>query len=935
VECSFLKKEPKNFCAWRIAHNAVAGNGRLAPSAALALLAKLWQNRGGRVSVPRKQAKSDTSRGKPTAAEIAQCDREPIQFPGAILPHGAMLVMDPQTLEILQLAGDVSPLLGAAPKKLLGQTAAAILQPHQTAMLRQLAASADLRKPRHLLDPLLRVIATQPLDASLHRSGDTLVLEFEAADLQDRFASDPLSGVQEMVQGLDAAGSLHAMCQHAADRVRDVAGYDRVLVYRFMQDESGWVVAESRQPHLAPFLGMHYPAADIPRQARALYVHNWLRLITQVNYDPAPLIPALNPRTGATLDMSQAILRDVSPVHREYLRNMGIDASMSISIVRGGKLWGLIACHHNSPRILPRHLRAVCELFGSMFSLELEAREKAERFNERLASRMVLQALMLNLASADNYAVGLTQQSPNLLDYIVCGEKQADGTRQGGVAVAVDGHLTSLGNTPGSSDIAALVAWLDSGATREAGLFATDRLGEIWPPAQAFAGMASGVLVISVSDQPSDYIIWFRPELVGTTTWAGEPGKVLEEGPDGPRLAPRKSFEQWKETVRGRSLPWTEADIDAAFDLRVSLLQVVLRRISEAAAERRHAAERDKLLMAELDHRVKNTIANIQALVMQTSQSADTLTSFVKGLDGRIQSMAKAHNLLSEGRWEGVWIDKLLHEELDPYAGANTGIGLHGAPVLLTSKAALAVSLAVHELVTNAAKYGALSRPGGRITVDWRRQDSGGIQLSWRESGGPLVTAPTRRGFGSTLIERALAMETGGHASVHYLRGGVVCEVFLPAAAVAAAPAAASLPPAATPAPAAMNLAPTRPAVTGALRVFVVEDSALVLLGLEMVFKHLGWVMVGPATRRGAAMALAASNSEQFDVALLDINLDGEMSWEVAAALRARGIPIVFTTGYDVHRVLPPAFRDIQALSKPFSMEDMEQALRRAIANRK
>jgi len=697
-----------------------------------------------------------------------------------------MLVLDPQTLDILQVAGDVELLVGAAASALLGRCINQLLTPDQAELLRHLAAAADLQKPRHLLDPIMRIIPGRPLDASLHRSGDVLVLEIEAADPTDRYAADPLSGVQAMLQGLDEAGSVPILCQLAAEHVREVTGYDRVLVYRFMDDESGWVIAESCEPVLEPFLHLHYPAADIPRQARALYLKNWLRLITQVNYTPAPLIPPLNPRTGAALDMSQAVLRDVSSIHREYLRNMGIDASMSISIIRGGQLWGLIACHHYSQRFLPRHLRAVCELFGSMFSLQLEARDKSDRFDARLASRMVLQALMLNLASADDYALGLTQQSPNLLDYIHCGIPAADGTRLGGVAVAVSGHLTFLGATPSAKQISDLVHWLDTHMTPQAGIFATDRLPQLWPPAADFATVASGVLVISVSDEASNYIIWFRPELEHTTTWAGAPVKLMVNGPDGARLSPRKSFEKWKENVRGQALPWTEADTDAAFDLRVSLLHVVLRRINAAARERRVAAERDKLLMAELDHRVKNTIANIQALVMQTSQSANTLTGFVEGLDGRIQSMAKAHNLLSESRWEGVWIENLLAEELSPYAGINASVGLRGPAVQLTPKSALALSLAVHELATNAAKFGALAGPGGRVTVEWHHQD-GGVALSWREAGGKPVVPPARRGFGSTLIERALAMETGGRASLQYVPSGVVCEVFLPAAAVCSA----------------------------------------------------------------------------------------------------------------------------------------------------
>jgi len=858
--------------------------------------------------------------------DTTNCEREAIHIPGAILPHGAMLVMDPATLEVLQVAGDTQTLIGLSQDEILGRSAHEIFRGDQVDILIALTTSVNLAKPRHLLDPLLRVTPGQPLDASLHLSGGWLVLEVEAADITDRFAADPLAGVQEMVEGLDAAVSLQTLCQMAAERVRTVARYDRVLVYRFMHDDSGWVIAESRQDNLEPFLNLHYPAADIPAQARALYVKNWLRLITQVNYDAAPLHPPRNPRTGEPLDMSQAILRDVSAIHREYLRNMGIDASMSISIIRHGKLWGLIACHNYSPRILPRHLRAICELFGSMFSLQLEARETGEQFQERLASRMVLQNLMLNLASAEDYAYGLTQQSPNLLDYIHGGDSSVDGARNGGVAVAIKGQLTFLGVTPNQGQIEAMVEWLNARVTPDDSVFSTDRLGEVWPEARAFADVASGILAISVSHEPSDYIIWFRPELVGTTQWAGEPKKLVTGAPGAERLSPRKSFEIWKETVRGRCLPWATADIDAAFDLRVSLLHVVLRRINTAARERKRAADRDKLLLAELDHRVKNTIANIQALVVQTSRSADTLTGFVEGLDGRIQSMAKAHSLLSQSRWEGVSIDKILHEELNPYSNGHFAVSLSGTDVLLTPKSALSLSLAIHELATNAAKHGALRQPSGRVSVHWRRTEDGGIALSWHEAGGPPVTAPTKFGFGTTLIERALAMETGGTADIQYLAAGVTCEIYLPLSSISQSESDAATPSAET--PAAVVAAPQDASET--FRILVVEDSFLIVVSLEGMLDDLGWTIIGPAAQKAEAMAMA--RSENFDAALLDVNLNGEMTWDVASVLKERDIPFVFSTGYDITNVLPAFLAGSQVVSKPFGDGDLERELRLAIA---
>jgi light-regulated signal transduction histidine kinase (bacteriophytochrome)/CheY-like chemotaxis protein len=863
----------------------------------------------------------------PPDINLTTCDREPIHIPGAILPHGAMLVLDPDSLEILQAAGDCAGLVGVPPVDLLGRSAGTLFSADQIGRVRSLATALDLKKPRHLLDPLLRIRADFPLDVSLHRSGGTLVLELEAADTTDRFAADPLAGVQEMIAGFGEAESLQVLCQLAAERVREVARYDRVLVYRFMQDDSGWVIAESRKAGLEPFLDLHYPAADIPRQARALYVKNWLRLITQVNYDPAPLLPRNNPRTGEPLDMSQAILRDVSPVHRQYLRNMGIEASMSISIIRGGSLWGLIACHHYSPRLLPRHLRAVCELFGSMFSLQLEARESGEQFGARLASRMVLQNLMLNLAGANDYAIGLTQQSPNLLDYIHGGSVDADGKTHGGVAVIVNGQLTALGITPDHDQILQIVQWLDSHMTQTPGIYSTDRLPEVWSPAAAYADVASGLLVISVSPEPSNFILWFRPELIGTVNWAGEPKKLLQGTSDGDQLNPRKSFEVWKETVRGRSLPWTPGDLDAAFDLRVSLLHVVLRRINEAAQERKRAAERDALLMLELDHRVKNTIANIQALVLRTSRSAESLTGFVQGLDGRIRSMAKSHSLLSQSRWEGVSIEKLLREELDSYSCEQMKVELSGVNVMLTPKSALSLSLAVHELATNAAKFGAFSQPRGRVEVRWTLTADGGIDLSWCEIDGPLVTPPTRVGFGTTLIERALAMETGGRATLRYHMTGVVCKVYLPSSSLLQRSANES----GEPPTELIGMHPDPGGNGKPYRILVAEDAFLLVTLLQDLFDRLGWKMIGPATRLVDALQLA--RHERFDAALLDVNLDGAMSWEVACALKERGIPFVFGTGYNVTAVLPENLAGSPVIAKPYQLSELAQVIQRVIAN--
>lgn len=855
--------------------------------------------------------------------DLTNCDREPIHIPGAILPHGAMLVVDPQTMMIEQVAGDTAGLFGRPAAALAGQPLGTVFRPEQVARLQDLLNGSSLSRSRHMLDPLMRVVPERPIDASVHLSGAALVIEVEDADLADRHALEPLACVQDMFDGLGDAPDLQAFCQLAAERVRAVAGYDRVMVYRFMPDESGWVFAEARRADKAPFLDLHYPASDIPKQARALYLTSWLRLITEVDYTPAPLLPPDNPRSGLPLDMSQATLRDVSPIHREYLRNMGVDASMSISILTEGRLWGLIACHHYTPRRLPRHLRAICELFGAMFSLQLEVRLRAEQLTARLQSRKALSTVMQALAEEDDYATGLVAQKELLLEYIGAGglELRA-GQTPGGVAIRVSSRITAIGATPNEDQIGALTDWLSTRMDACEGVFATDRLSEVYPAAREFAGVASGVLAISVSREPHDFVLWFRPEVVRSVRWGGDPRKPVEVGPNGTQLTPRKSFEAWVETVRARSTPWTPAENDAAFDLRISLLEIVLRRIDAAARERLRAWQQEQLLMAELDHRVKNTLASIQAMVSQTSRSATSLASFTEGLNRRIRSMSRAHSLLTQSRWEGVSLATLIREELDAYRVESGNIVLTGPELTLEPKTALALSLTIHELATNAAKYGALSTGSGRVDVSWNSAGAQGTDLLWKESGGPPVGPPGRRGFGSTLIERAFSIETGGISVLAFNPAGVECSITIPASGLVQTSKARSAGVETGPETESVAQAPK----TQARRILVVEDSALVVMDIETAIENLGWEVVGPAYRLADALRLATD--ADFDAALVDINLNGEMSWGVAAILQDRELPFIFTTGYDATTVMPARFARQPVVNKPFSDKDIARALR-------
>ena len=420
-----------------------------------------------------------------------------------------------------------------------------------------------------------------------------------------------------------------------------------------------------------------------------------------------------------------------------------------------------------------------------MFSRELEVRERTEQIDANTASRVVLQEIMRNLAPEADYAKALVRLSPSLLEYIPAGGAAIHAGRRGGVTLVVDHEIQSLCDTPNETLTAALVEWL-IGQMDESGVFATDRLGELWPPGQAIAGIGSGVLAISISREPKDFILWFRPEVIETVSWGGDPIKTLEFGPNGDRLTPRKSFEVWKQEVRGRATPWTHAQHQAAFDLRVALLDLVVQRLNAEAREQDRVRDHQQLLMAELDHRVKNMLANILALATQSGRNAGSVKDYVQRFEARITAMAKAHSLLTTSRWESVSLRELVEEELRQHARDGRAMALEGPAILLTPNAALALSLAIHELATNATKYGALSVEKGSVSVTWQRTDTGGVEVRWKEHDGPVVHKPQRKGFGSTLIQRALATEMGGATTLDFVPDGVLCVIQLPGSALLA-----------------------------------------------------------------------------------------------------------------------------------------------------
>ncbi len=539
-------------------------------------------------------------------ADLTTCDREPIHIPGSIQPHGVLLVVDREHCTVEQVAGDTQLLLGRDAAEVLGHSVADLFEHDVEEFVRlQLGAPAPFVAPIVRLGVRSR-LGSKALDLTLHATGSTALLELEPATRTTTSAGDPIAQLKTLIAAIQRTTTLDECCAAAALAMRAATGFDRAMVYRFLRDGSGVVVAEVAREGLESFLGLHYPASDIPNQARELYRRNWLRGIADIDYVAEPLRPEVNPRTRAPIDMSHCGLRSVSPIHLEYLRNMGVCASLSASIICQDQLWGMLVLHHYSARHAPADLRVACETFAQILSLHVETRVQAEAAVLKTRTRAILEHLVESLT--DGGDIGRELARDDLLQYVGAT----------GAVVYFDGQLHCVGHTPPQPDIRELVKWLNA-VNRP--LFETEHLSAQYAPAAQFAAIASGLLAVGLSRVPRDYVLWFRPEIGSTVRWAGDPSKPTKVDRHGVRLTPRGSFAEWLQVTRMQSAVWTEVDLEAAEALRIVFLETVLKSVDLARRERAFAATR--VAAEEMERRVQERTEQLRALAADLEAAED------------------------------------------------------------------------------------------------------------------------------------------------------------------------------------------------------------------------------------------------------------------------------------------------------------------------
>ena len=823
---------------------------------------------------------------------IDNCEREPIHIPGAIQPHGVLLACRGEELLVQQVSANAATLLSREPNEILGRPLADVLDAEGVRAIAAASSRTHLREA----NPFRVVTATGEHTAVMHRTGDVVVVEIERGASRTEF--DPR--LRASVLRLQSARDLERLYALAAEEVRHLTGFDRVMVYRFDPQWNGEVVAEAKREDLEPFLGLHYPASDIPPQARRLYTENWLRLIADVGYAPAALVPALDPITHGPLDMSHAALRSVSPIHIQYLKNMGVSASMSISLVVDGVLVGLLACHHyDGAHLVPFTTRETAEYLGQALSWHLRVLETAHRADQERAVQRAEAEVLRSVTVATELLDGLA--TPSLLELA--------GAR-GAVVVLAEG-TRSIGEVPPVEQVRALVEWLKD---TEREVYATDRLTTEIPAAESWTDRAAGVLSVALSRELGEYVLWFRPAVERTVSWAGDPRKavtVAEGEPD--RLSPRGSFALWRETVRGRAEPWSPWHVDAASRIRSILLGGVRKRASELRAmnERLRVTDRAKdVFIATVSHELRTPINaingwttllrhgnvgrdRIEHAIEVIARNTDTLKQLVEDLLD-VSRIASGKLTLDVTEVE---IAPLVESVCDAMMLSAEAKGLRIKRTLDTKDTMVLgdvtrVRQIVNNLLANAVKF---TPKGGSIVVSVRRlrsdieievRDSGiGIKAdflpfvfdSFRQADGAMNRSAPGLGLGLSIVKKLVELHGGTVIAESEGEGcGAAFRVRLPMMSVRPA---REEPVADEPISADQAL--------GGVKVLVVEDEDDSRELLGYVLQQAGAVVT---LADGARAALEQLDAQRFDVIVSDVGMPGMDGLAMMRQIRSRRV---------------------------------------------
>ncbi len=571
-----------------------------------------------------------TSQKYPEKVDLENCAKEPIHIIGKTQEYGVVVVCDPLSLTITQAGANTYEFFSVAQDDLLEQPLSRLLGEDQVSFFKEKLADKDTSLPLEVK------INNKNFLLLANFSGINLVLEFEPLEeVGDSFFFQ--KHLTQILNKLQASGSVTELCRSAAVLTKKIFGYDRVMIYYFDEEWNGEVVAERKEKEMESWLGLKYPATDIPSQSRDLFLKHRVRMITDVHYQPQDILPEISPLTQKPLDLSHIDLRAVSPVHIEYLINMEVGASMTAAIVVNGKLWGLIACHHRSAKFISYYQRESMRFLAEMFSTKIALQESTNFIKNTSVSEKIRMQLVEQLQEKDDLFEALVRGPVKFTDVINC---------SGGVLFFIDEWIFS-GKLPEKKKIKSLLKNFLS--KKEQNLFYSRKISEDFPEATAYKNIVSGVMSLRLAE--NKYILWFRPEEVENVSWGGNPSEKAIFDEEKKRLSPRKSFSSWSEQVTGISKPWKDYDVSSVKALGENISHILLARQRneiEALNEKLlEANEELELFSYGLSHDLRAPVRGVEGylqIIMEDhgrslNEEGQKLVEMAKDLTGRMNEL--------------------------------------------------------------------------------------------------------------------------------------------------------------------------------------------------------------------------------------------------------------------------------------------------------
>jgi two-component system, chemotaxis family, sensor kinase Cph1 len=495
------------------------------------------------------------------------CGSIPLHLVNLIQPHGMLLVLDKEQLQIVQASENVTQYLSVSADELLEQPLAAYLPPQQ---FTDIQAKINSQNNQEKIPFSLTFLANDQqvaLTALVHPKDEYILIELEEStpSSQENSFIGLYQQIKYITSLLKQAGTTAETARLIAAEMKKLTGFDRMLVYQFDPQWNGKVIGQAKEADMDDYMDLRFPASDVPKQARDLYFRNPYRLIPTRSYQPVGLLPVINPLSQRFTDLSECNLRSVATVHLEYLTNMKIMASMSLPIIIDDKLWGLISCHHKTPKNPSYEMRSALELLSGIVSAQIAAKEKEAAMLLRVQLRGIHARLLEQLYNQERFTDGLLTGETGLHDLL----------NLSGAAVVYDGGLWTSGSTPGDQEIKELTFWLRRNKLDK--LYVTDSLPSVYARSQEYHHLASGLIALSINPEQGEYILGFRPEVLQTIEWGGNPNQAIQIEPDGKTYHPRNSFATYQEVVKQTSLPWEPEELDAAEALRSAVLEKIIK----------------------------------------------------------------------------------------------------------------------------------------------------------------------------------------------------------------------------------------------------------------------------------------------------------------------------------------------------------------------